>query len=884
MQFFSSIYPSPLLHRVDGADNRLPRTLMKVLLLVVLFSNVAFIVAFVTAKPSASIWQKITWNRDRQGKFLLALCSDRQGSVWVGTEDDGVWRYEPRTKQWRQFTIKDGLGDDNAYSIACDQQGRVWVGHLNHGVSVFDGRQWKNYDVLNGPLGEHVLDIAVCPTNGDVWMATNCGLTRYRIKSGTWDYYTRLNSLPTNQIQAITFSAQGALLCGTLSDGLLLAGSQDDYKQWKHIDGPLQPGNSPIGKGLPSALINDVLISSEDVFYAATTCGLARSVDKGISWNYVRGADWADKVRGKYYGQSTRVWGRAWRPASGARLSEDRVTSLAQDRAGNLWVGHWRGYEVFNMKSGERLLLSQGANEVEDANDFVTAILPLPDSPPLIARYGSGLVQSQAAWSLPSETPAQSADTGPGSGLGARELRPTLPEPAQPPSLVSINKMRKQLYTASLLVPEQGPIVSVLDDDWRTQGNWLGRYGRYWACLASMGNSPRNLIWGAAPGRIPYYARIGPNCDPGDSLRYFVHWLYTTNPRSLEMPPTYFQGRISKKLTTPEFYRRQSEMDDHGETYPMTKDGPDIYFAMRIPAGLFYLSLYDMNKDGHSDDNRYRDYRVAIYEHPVNNWLRDITGLERQPVLARGRIRDFWGGVYKRYLVQGPRTLTIHVSRNHSFNTILPAVMLDLVDEKPPPYFQTMEQWKLSQIETEKKRQLWKIKQATGQSKEPGRLQNATPDARPAVENDPFNPATNEAVAADKLFREMDSVRFVNASWWAAASRQYYLSLLRWYLREKSLKAREQTLGKLAEIESQERFARLATCYYHVGYYEEWEASQELAGLKSARRIEKSLRWDGTGDDNGNGYAVVSAYLNAQSKEVGTKAKSLVSRQPGSTP
>ena len=89
------------------------------------------------------------------GKFVTALCSDAAGNLWVGTEDTGVWRYNPNAEQgkrWSRFTRAntggppepDGptiphrghsglspsafLGDDFAYALACDRLGRVWVG------------------------------------------------------------------------------------------------------------------------------------------------------------------------------------------------------------------------------------------------------------------------------------------------------------------------------------------------------------------------------------------------------------------------------------------------------------------------------------------------------------------------------------------------------------------------------------------------------------------------------------------------------------------------------------------------------------------------------------------------------------------------------------
>jgi len=127
------------------------------------------------------------------GSFIMSLTQDGSGNVWAGTEGNGIWQFNSYavTNQWKQFTTKDGLGDDYAYSVAVDKQGRIWAGHLNHGVSVYNGTSWRNYDVPHGPIGERVFKITVCPVDGDVWMGTSAGLTRYSVSRDIWTHYTK---------------------------------------------------------------------------------------------------------------------------------------------------------------------------------------------------------------------------------------------------------------------------------------------------------------------------------------------------------------------------------------------------------------------------------------------------------------------------------------------------------------------------------------------------------------------------------------------------------------------------------------------------------------------------------------------------------------------
>ncbi len=208
----------------------------------------------------------------------------------------GLWRYDSRAKKWTQFTSKDGLGDDYIYALAVDKLGRVWAGHLNHGVSVWNGEKWKNYGLLDGPLGDRVFSIAACPTDGDVWIATDCGAARYSFAKDDWDYFTRASGLPSNQIQSIAFNAKGDIILGTQCDGIATATAADGYKKWKLVAGPLQMTGEMVGDGLPSNLINAVAsidipqLQGAEVILAATPAGMGDAVNG--EWKYARGRDW----------------------------------------------------------------------------------------------------------------------------------------------------------------------------------------------------------------------------------------------------------------------------------------------------------------------------------------------------------------------------------------------------------------------------------------------------------------------------------------------------------------------------------------------------------------------------------------------------------------
>jgi len=696
-------------------------------------------------------------------------------------------------RQWTQFTTKDGLGSDDVYALLVDSRSRVWAGTL-HGVSVYDGKTWKTYGLLEGLGGFRVFALASCPTNGDVWVATEGGLTRYVIKTGRWQQYSRLDGLPSDAVQCLAFSKTGDLYVGTQADGIATASAASGYKTWRTVRGPASLPETVGGVGLPTSLINCLYIAHDGTVYAGTTTGLARSSDSGKTWRFLRGADWLDKRDGQHpqswldAGLSDQADVRAieilpqtgaairiaaggsgegnWKadhgftggqsfhtgdvldssavegPAppsvyqygrfgsfvytvsgltpgvscrvrlhfadvdfdkpgqrvfnvavngkrvlthedivaeAGAKdkvivkeftvpadaqgqvvlsfrgsqplpsldkhspyeLSEDYVTALSEDGAGHLLVGHrQKGVEMLDPATGKQVAAKAAASPT---TDFVTALLPRSDGTLLIGGYGAGLSQMPII-----------GTTSDGVFTRTAAAFAPLPAPEPPPTLAELAAALAHVKSLHGEMPAGS--AAYLGADWQTQGDWVGRYGRQYAILcAASAPLDHNII---SDPSYKVTGSMGPRHEEGDSIRRWVTWAQTDQHRSLYDP---IPG-----------YRRQAEWDDHGEAYPVTAEGPDVWVTVTVPAGLHELSLYDVNKDGHFLADRYRDYVVDLLPYRAN-----METAEKLPSLAHARIRDFWGGVYHSFLVRGPAQYYVRVRRNGSFNTLLAGVFLD---------------------------------------------------------------------------------------------------------------------------------------------------------------------------------------------------------------
>ena len=109
--------------------------------------------------------------------------------------------------------------------------------------------------------------------------------------------------------------------------------------------------------------------------------------------------------------------------------------------------------------------------------------------------------------------------------------------------------------------------------------------------------------------------------------------------------------------------------------------------------------MYFFNKDGHTGHNRFRDYMIELYAAPrggkIQEWpqykftdwpkyslLAESLTRTSAP-LAKSRVKDFWGGVHKQFVVIGPGYYFVKIRRNYSYNTILSSISVDRLHGKP---------------------------------------------------------------------------------------------------------------------------------------------------------------------------------------------------------
>ncbi|MDR0392597.1 MAG: hypothetical protein LBH59_11855, partial [Planctomycetaceae bacterium] len=491
-----------------------------------------------------------------------------------------------------------------------------------------------------------------------------------------------------DQASAIAFKDDGTLIVGTQCHGLAIfnCNEKGEYKHVRNIVAPERFGQdncspvplTPFGNGLPSNLINDIIVtkySEVKTIWVATSTGLVKMTNDFSKLEYTRGKDFANKVKG-LYGGTPKDFKQPVPKLLERLLPEDYLTSVYEDEIGQIWIGmRQNGVLVMDPISNKREIVNGKNSGLPD--NFVTKILPVDGGDYFIGMYGGGISRSTKPLNLSTRKPKKRDEFAPEPYSVRTKDFPYFPEPIKPPTIDELKTMQKQLTTLTKPLPKQ--YATYYGEDWKTQGDWLGRTTKNWAIMCAA-VSPFDRKVRIADDYYVANSFIGPNATRNDTIRRWVHWIKTDNPKVLWDP---LNG-----------YRRQAEWDDHGEAYPLTKDGPDVWYLLEIKHdGMFRHGLYFYNKDGHTGHNRMRDYIIEIYPakegwkgDPYLTWRQYSLDAEKTsrtvPLIAKSRIRDFWGGVYKQFLL--PRGFYyIKIRRNYSFNTIVSAVIVERLMGKP---------------------------------------------------------------------------------------------------------------------------------------------------------------------------------------------------------
>lgn len=85
------------------------------------------------------------------GSFIKSITEDSNGIIWLGTDSEGLFRWDRKENRLEHFTRNDGLPSNVVYGVLQDSQGFLWMS-TNYGLARFDDKTKKflNLDIGYG--------------------------------------------------------------------------------------------------------------------------------------------------------------------------------------------------------------------------------------------------------------------------------------------------------------------------------------------------------------------------------------------------------------------------------------------------------------------------------------------------------------------------------------------------------------------------------------------------------------------------------------------------------------------------------------------------------------------------------------------------------------
>lgn len=314
-------------------------------------------------------------------RFVRRIFQDASGNLWLGTNGDGVIRYDGRTLEY--FSIDDGFGGVAVRAIVQDQRGNVWFG-TERGITRYDGRSFANFTARDGLADDDVWTIAI-DRQQVIWIGTLQGVSRFDGKEFT------AFELPENApdpargvtsariVHSIMEDSKGRMWFGTTGGAYIYDGES--------------LRNLSTKDGLCHDVVNSILEDRAGTFWFATHHNGVCRYD-GTSFTH---------FTSEHGVEGTEAWdlyedgsGNVWFPIENSGVYRFDGTSFAnfhdaqglttnavqctyEDREGRLWLGGWQGLFRYDGES----MISVGKNGLARTRMSmpIAPILPSPWAP-----------------------------------------------------------------------------------------------------------------------------------------------------------------------------------------------------------------------------------------------------------------------------------------------------------------------------------------------------------------------------------------------------------------------------------------------------------------------------------------------------------------------
>jgi signal transduction histidine kinase/ligand-binding sensor domain-containing protein len=157
---------------------------------------------------------------------ILKIYPDRTGAVWIGTQNDGLFRWDPATGGGSEPTVIRFPQDSNdpkspgvrpVTPYYEDADGTLWLGSIDDGLVRFDRDSQTFTRYMPGTSPAEYVSCVQGDDQGFLWMGTRPGLARFDPRSKTFAYFDTRDGLIVGEGAAACIrNEQGEMFFGSM--------------------------------------------------------------------------------------------------------------------------------------------------------------------------------------------------------------------------------------------------------------------------------------------------------------------------------------------------------------------------------------------------------------------------------------------------------------------------------------------------------------------------------------------------------------------------------------------------------------------------------------------------------------------------------------------
>jgi ligand-binding sensor domain-containing protein/two-component sensor histidine kinase len=301
---------------------------------------------------------------------LRKIFEDSNGSLWIGTNNSGLIKFDPVSKTFEKIIVVDNkrgwLSSNNIRDISEDNKGNLIIATEGGGVNIFDrsNNSFKVIDRVNS--NNYYLNIkniwSVLVVDSILWIgAYSEGLIKFDLNSFTAPEVLSLknnNGLIGNNITALHYYDNHLWVCTEKGLSVLntqnnsIANYQNNFSDIKSLSNNIirsiyRDSSNLIWLGTFGGGVNKVNLKTKFKFYAhdpVNKNSLAHNMVRAL-YEDSNGNLWIGTMGNglNKYNRSLDKFERFGDGGSGFRISENIITSILEDNENKIWVGTWGG-------------------------------------------------------------------------------------------------------------------------------------------------------------------------------------------------------------------------------------------------------------------------------------------------------------------------------------------------------------------------------------------------------------------------------------------------------------------------------------------------------------------------------------------------------------